>query len=106
MKKRFFVMMVCLLMTATAFTQVEINETNFPDVSFRNYLLEQSYGEDGVITDTEIASITDINVYGRNISDLTGIKFFTNLVRFWCSNNYLTAIDLSGLTRLEYFGLY
>ena len=102
MKKKILLMTACLLITRSAFTQVEINETNFPDVNFRSFLLEQPYGEDGIITDTEMADITDINVYGRNISDLTGIKIFANLTRLWCSNNPLTSLDLSGLTKIDY----
>ena len=39
---------------------VIVNETNFPDEKFRNWLLEQDYGSDGVLTDSEIAAVEEI----------------------------------------------
>jgi hypothetical protein len=36
-------------------TGITINETNFPDENFRNWILSQEYGKDGVLTDDEIA---------------------------------------------------
>ena len=79
---------------------IEINETNFPDANFRTYLLAQSYGSDGVITDKEIASITIINVTERDISSLIGIEHFTALTMLRCYNNQLTALDVSNNTKL------
>ena len=34
----------------TVSAQVEINEMNFPDANFRNWLLEQDFGKGGVIS--------------------------------------------------------
>ena len=47
-KALLFAMLLGAPMTATA-QNVVINETNFPDENFRNYLLKQSYAKDGVI---------------------------------------------------------
>lgn len=104
---------------------VDINEENFPDKNFRNWLLSQSYGTDAVITDTEMATITTISAPGCGIQDLTGIEYFTELTKInvgnsdstpeekknkigtinlstltklrtlWCSDNQITALDLS-----------
>lgn len=41
---------------------VEINETNFLDKVFRDWLKQQTYGEDAKITQAEIANITEINI--------------------------------------------
>jgi len=102
MKKRIFTYLAFgLLSMATAFSQVEINETNFPDANFRNYLLEQSFGSDGVITNDEIMDIVDIRVYFRNIADLTGIKYFSALKTLLCYYNQLTSLDVSGMTSLQ-----
>ena len=79
---------------------IEINATNFPDENFRNWLLSQSYGSDGVLTDEEIASVTSIWVNNMGIESLTGIEFFTALTRLQCFGNHLTALDVSKNTLL------
>ena len=89
-------------------TSIEINETNFPDENFRNWLLNQSYGKyDGVLTSDEIATVTKINVYDKGIANLKGIEYFTALTDLDCSGNQLTALDVSqntALTRLRLYG--
>ena len=91
---------VCLFATATAFADVPINETNFPDPNFRAWLLARPWGSDGVITEEEIAEITSISILHSHISDLTGINFFTYLQSLWVSSNRLTTLDVSNLTNL------
>lgn len=66
---------------------VEINEYNFPDGNFRNWLLAQPYGDDAVITDEEMAGITRITARGLGITNLTGIEYFTQLTDLDVSNN-------------------
>ena len=79
-----------------------INETNFPDEEFRNWVLAQDYGKDGYLTDDEIASVKEINVYNKNIVSLKGIEFFTALINLNCYNNQLTTLDVSKNTALIY----
>ena len=81
-------------------TSIIINSTNFPDDNFRNYLLEQSYGKDGVLTEDEISKIKSIDVHEKNISSLKGIEYFTSLKTLYCTNNLLTALDVSKNTAL------
>ncbi|MBO7068498.1 MAG: hypothetical protein J6W52_07455 [Bacteroidaceae bacterium] len=58
MKARQLLISLFLLLTAsTSWADVEINETNFPDANFRSYLLAQTYGADGVLTEEEIAGL-------------------------------------------------
>ena len=102
MKKIFFFMLA--LLPTMAWADVEIDETNFPDEKFRSYLLSQSYGKDGVLTDAEIAGIQRIDVYWKGIRSLKGIEFFTALKGLQCSYNPLTTLDVSKntvLTSLE-----
>ena len=85
----------------------EINATNFPDASFRSWLLSQSYGADGKLTESEINSITSISVSGSysspgTIKSLKGIEYFTALKYLYCSYNQLTSLDVSRLTALEF----
>ena len=78
-----------------------IDEENFPDANFRNYLLSRPYGTDGVLTDEEIAGITSIYVSYENIADLTGIEHFTALRTLECNGNQLTSLDVSQNTALK-----
>jgi hypothetical protein len=79
---------------------VAINETNFPDEIFRNWVLSQSYGADGVLTDEEIATVTKIDVSGMTIKSLKGIENFTALTTLWCYGTFLTSLDISKNTVL------
>ena len=79
---------------------IPINSTTFPDENFRNWALAQDYGQDGVLTEAEIAGVTEINVYGKNIASLKGIEYFTALWSLYCQNNQLTSLDLSQNTAL------
>ena len=79
---------------------VEINETNFPDENFRDWLWEQNYDEDGVITDDEIKEITSIDVSFQKINSLKGIEYFTALTELDCDWNPLTFLDVSKNTAL------
>ena len=82
---------------------VEINEENFPDENFRNWILAKDYGKDGVLTDEEIAGIKKINLIWYNLHSIKGIEFFTELTMLDCSGNYLTEADVSKCTKLTYF---
>ena len=81
--------------------QVGIDKTNFPDDNFWNYLLEQDYGKDGVLTDEEIRNITVMDVSEKEIKSLKGIEYFTALRTLNCSDNELTELDISGNTALD-----
>ena len=100
MKTRNLILAVILLCTATTFARVDINEANFPCENFRNWVL-WLWETKGYITDAEIENTTSLSAVGMNISDLTGIQFFTNLTFLDVSRNQLTSLDVSSLTNLE-----
>ena len=79
---------------------ITINETNFPDAKFRNWLLAQDYGKDGVLTEEDIKGITVIDVAEQDISSLKGIEHFTALTELRCFCNELTSLNVSGCTAL------
>ena len=85
---------------------ISIDANTFPDDNFRNWVLEQDYGKDGLLTENEIAGVTSINVGFRNISDLTGIEYFTALEWLSCYGNQLTSLDLSQNTALILLNCY
>ncbi len=102
MKQKLLLSLLMLLTAKGVWAYVRINETNFPDENFRNYLLQQSYGKDGVLTYEEIASVESLLVDGKKIKSLKGIEYFTELTMLFCSRNQLTSLDVSENTELEY----
>ena len=100
MMKKQLLILVFMMLPLVASADVEISEENFPDENFRAYFWVQSYGADGVITDSEIKNVTSINVNDRAISSLKGIEFFTSLKYLYCSNNQLTNLDVLKNTAL------
>ena len=96
---------VILLFSATFVSaDVVINEENFPDEVFRGWIISQEYGKDGVLTEEEIAGITQIMLYNKKIHSLKGIEHFTALVELECSANQLTSLDVSKNVVLKRFG--
>ena len=98
MKKKLLCILVSLAFSLVASADVTIDETNFPDENFRSFLKRMPYGEDGVITEEEIKSITNIDIayYGvTNVASLEGIEHFTSLERLNCYGNKLTSLDVS-----------
>lgn len=84
---------------------VAINEANFPDANFRNYLQSRyDWDDNNIFTQEEIQEITTINIVLSEISSLQGIEHFTQLESLNCYGNSLTELDLSDnvmLTDLE-----
>lgn len=85
--------------------EVLLNETNFPDDTFRNLVGGIDSDNDGYLTDQEL-SITTLNVNHRGISSLQGIEYFTKLNSLYCVNNNLTTIDLSHNHLLQTLNCY
>ena len=81
---------------------IVINAANFPDSVFRAFV-EDNYDldEDLVLTDEERTAVTEMDVHGLGITDLSGVEYFTGLVTLNCGENMLRALDVSGLPRLE-----
>ena len=54
-----------------------------------------------------IEAVTSLNIEGKNLTDISGIEYFTNLTSLYCGNNQLTALpveNLTNLTSLSCFG--
>jgi len=82
-------------------TGVPINDEHFPDEIFRNFLLDQNFGRDGVLTEEEIKNVTRLDVTKDGIVNLKGVEFFTELTYLYCSYSTLAALDISKNTRLK-----
>ena len=100
MKQKLLLSLFAMLMATAAWADVMINATNFPDANFRNWVLSQEYGLDGKLSSTELANVTSIYVCLEHIQSLKGIEYFTALTELECSNNELTALDVSKNTKL------
>ena len=80
---------------------VKIDETNFPDDTFRDYVKNNcDKNRDGYHSEEEIKAVTKIDVPKTLTKDLTGIEYFTELKTLDCSSSYLTELDLSKNTAL------
>ena len=96
--------MVLTLLPTAAFAagDVDINETNFPDANFRQYVKDEfDKDKSDTLSADEIAAVEDIRPAHRDISSLTGVEHFTNLERLNVQDNEkLTTLDLSKNTAL------
>ena len=86
---------------------ISIDEANFPDENFRNYIKEGTYYDmetkryimvdtnmDGYLSDDE-AGASALMFSGKDVSNTKGIEYFTKLKQINCSGNKLagTAVD-------------
>jgi len=90
-----------LMLEYIGITDVKINETTFPDSNFRNWVLSQDYGSDGVLTNEELENVTSLDLSHLEIHDLKGIEYFFALKALNCMTNKLTTLDLSNNIALE-----
>jgi len=74
-------------------------QTYVPDDNFEAALEYMGIGNgipnDNYVTTSNISDITNLNIYGQGISDLTGIEDFLSLINLEAQYNQLTSIDLS-----------
>ena len=82
-------------------TSLPINEKNFPDDNFRNYIKTYKAGSRDVLTVEERSKVETIEVEGKNISRLEGIEAFPNLKELNCGNNSIQKLDLRQNPELE-----
>ncbi|MCL2023948.1 MAG: hypothetical protein FWG82_06235 [Oscillospiraceae bacterium] len=73
----------------------------FPDPNFAAAISELVGKPVVELTPTDVAEVTYLNVGFHNISDLSGIEYFTALEFLSCWSNKLTSLNLQGLTNLK-----
>jgi len=101
MKNLLFVL--CL---TTAFN-IKAQTTAIPDSNFEQALINLGYDTvpiNGSVLTSNISGVTYLDVFNKNISDLTGIEDFTALTYLYCGGNLLTSLDVTQNTALT--GLY
>lgn len=91
-------------------TTIALNETNFPNQTFREYIAENcDKNNDGTLSSIELGKIRSINFDGENIDekyrkidDFTGIGYLYNLEELnICGNSAVKTIDVSNCSKLE-----
>ena len=99
-------LLAALLPAAAQAEGVTIDETNFPDAAFREYV-ERVCDSDGnkVLSAEEIGKVESMMLVAgwttvSKITSLKGIEYFTALTELRCSNNALTELDVSKNTAL------
>ena len=78
---------------------IAIDETNFPDPTFRDYVAEEwDTNHDNRFSPSEIANAKWITCDNKEISNLKGIQFFTNIWLLECYYDNLTTIETIDLS--------
>ena len=103
MKKLLLFSLAVLMAALAAHANVTINSTNFPDANFRAYLMSEY--PSGIITTAQLNARDSLYLYNKNISNMKGVGFFTNLTYLNCYQNNLTSIDVSANTKLTYLNV-
>lgn len=83
-----------------------INDTNFPDATFRKVVAGFDKNQSGKLTSAEIAAVTWLDcssskIGSSSISSLKGVAYFTNIAGLNCSGQKITSLDLSKNTLLQ-----
>ncbi len=112
--RKFHTLLACIIgcsatMAAQTTFPVAIDETNFPDVSFRKFLLGPTYDRDGdgMLSQEEAERVIELAVNFKypKVTTLKGIEYFTNIQMLSAQGNDLTDIDLSKNTKLTYLNI-
>lgn len=95
----------CLLFIAfSLFQSVNAQIINFPDPNLKARLIQLNIdtNNNGEIEQAEVVNINYLNLSNANISNLSGLEYFTNLWQLSVNENTtLTTLTLSGLPNLK-----
>ena len=91
--KRWMSALLCLLLCvgmsplfalADGERYLEINETNFPDDNFRQWVINNLAGGKDYMTQAEVENVNYSDVVGKGVASLKGIEHFTALKTLYC----------------------
>ena len=99
------VMLLALGVPAMAAGEVPVDAAHFPDQALRTYVTDYcDTNKDNKLSAAECEAVQCIDLFEMKITkvaDMTGIEHFTNLHELIACGNQITALDLSGMTKLE-----
>ncbi|MDD8049650.1 MAG: InlB B-repeat-containing protein [Thomasclavelia sp.] len=81
--------------------EVVINSTNFPCEAFRNHVNQYDTDGNGSLSESERTAVRSFYMYGNDVTDLTGIEYFTSLIQIIVNGN-LTKLDVSKNLELQH----
>ncbi|MBO4459201.1 MAG: S-layer homology domain-containing protein [Clostridiales bacterium] len=107
--KRHFMAGVAVTIAAIAFpgiisladSEVKIDETNFPDEIFRQYVADNLDKDSNGSLDDDEMKCHYIKVSGLEIKSLKGIEYFPELRTLMCYKNSLSELDISNNHKIE-----
>ena len=93
---------VCIKAFTVPEPPLPINAENFPDNAFREYISKNfDSDKDNALSKQEIAEARKIDAPKKEIKNLKGIEYFTNLTEINLNNNHIKHVDLSNNVNLE-----
>ena len=98
-----FVVLLAFMALSNAKATVVLNSTNFPDANFRAAVATAAGVNDG--DSFNEASLTELDVSNKGITDLTGVEKLTALTKLVAANNDIQFVRLTGNTHLEWLDL-
>ncbi len=84
-------------------SMLKINEENFPDKAFREYISNTfDYDCDGILSDEEVANVQEIDIsFEWEIQSVKGIECFPNLITLYCDETNIDKLDVRNNPALE-----
>lgn len=107
--KKVLGLLICVILATFcifALADVAINEKNFPDPSFRQFVHRYDKDDSGILSDDELNEVTSMNVSEQGIETLEGIRFFSSLTSLVCHMNSIRSLDVSMNTNLTYLACW
>ena len=99
------VMLLALGVPAMAAGEIPVDAEHFPDQALRTYVTDYcDTNKDNKLSTAECEAVQCIDLFEMKITkvaDMTGIKHFTDLRELLVCGNQITALDLSGMAKLE-----
>ncbi len=102
-------MLLCLVLAVIcvfALADAAIDDKNFPDENFREYVKQFDTDEDGNLSEAELAAVTVMEASEKEIADMTGLEHFTSLTELYCSVNQLTSLNVTANAALKIIGCH
>ncbi len=81
---------------------IPLDETIFPDPAFLEYVKIFDLNKDGKLYQSELDQVGEIEVDEKEITDLTGIEYFTSLAMLKCAKNQIRTLDLRANRKLRF----
>ena len=81
---------------------IKINKDNFPDAKFRAYVSENfDKNSDKKLSKSEIKAAKKIAIVGYGVTDMTGLKYFTELEYLEVTGNPIAKLNISNNKKLS-----